>query len=70
MKEPIQEKLYTVKEAAHFLGLSKSTLDKWRVYGKGPVFIKMGRCVRYRQEDLHKYVAGKSVSSTSMYIDK
>jgi len=46
----------TVEQAANYLGLAVSTLNKWRCLGDGPVFIKMGRAVRYRRRDLEKYI--------------
>lgn len=49
----------TVQQASEYLGLAVSTLNKWRCQGGGPVFIKMGRAVRYRIEDLEKYVITK-----------
>lgn len=51
-----QKVVLTTREAAAFLGLAISTLNKWRCYGKGPQFIKLGRAVRYRQDDLERYV--------------
>jgi predicted DNA-binding transcriptional regulator AlpA len=40
-------------DAAAYLGISKSTLEKWRVSGKGPRFLKIGaRLVGYDQADL------------------
>jgi len=41
--------LLTVDQVSIYLGLARSTLNKWRCHGGGPVFIKMGRAVRYRQ---------------------
>lgn len=41
-----------VVEAADYLGLSKSWLDKLRIDGKGPAHYRIGRQVRYRIEDL------------------
>ena len=38
----------TVQQASAYLGLAVSTLNKWRCHGGGPVFIKMGRAVRYK----------------------
>ena len=55
----------TTEDAARYLGLSKSTLNKWRVYGLGPTFIKLGRAVRYRLEDLDQYLAESAKRSTS-----
>jgi excisionase family DNA binding protein len=42
----------TVKEAAERLGLSTNTLNRWRGTGEGPAFLKLGRRVLYREEDL------------------
>jgi predicted DNA-binding transcriptional regulator AlpA len=51
--------------AAPLIGWSVSTLQKKRVAGDGPPFVKLGRSVRYRPEDLEAYVAARVVSSTS-----
>lgn len=57
--------IMTVQQAATYLGLAVSTLNKWRCHGGGPVFIKMGRAVRYRQPDLESFVLEMSRTSTS-----
>ena len=54
----------TVVQAATYLGLAVSTLNKWRCHGGGPIFIKMGRAVRYRKEDLDQFVMDGRASST------
>ncbi len=46
-----------VRQAAEYVGLSKSFLDKARCYGTGPVFIKLGNSVIYRTEDLDDWLA-------------
>ncbi|CAN7701148.1 helix-turn-helix transcriptional regulator [Mesorhizobium sp. LjNodule214] len=46
-----------VHDAAKYLGLSKSFLDKARCYGGGPAFIKLGASVIYRTDDLDAWVA-------------
>ena len=51
--------------ASRHLGLAVSTLEKMRVYGDGPSFVKMGRSVRYRICDLEAYLAQRVVGSTS-----
>lgn len=56
------------EDAAPFAGLSVSTLQKKRVSGDGPPFVKIGRSVRYRPEDLEAYVAARVVGSTSEAI--
>ena len=57
--------ILTTSEAARYLGLAMSTLNKWRCHGGGPVFVKLGRAVRYRHEDLDTYISTRSLSSTS-----
>ena len=44
--------LRTSKEAAAFLNVSVSWLTKSRMRGDGPPFIRIGRCVRYRDTAL------------------
>jgi excisionase family DNA binding protein len=56
-----------VKEAASRLGLSASTLNKWRTQGRGPRFVKLGRAVCYRPSDLDGWVHEQLKSSTSEY---
>ena len=43
----ISRKKLSTYEAAAYLGLGKSTLDKMRVTGIGPAFIKIGKRVVY-----------------------
>ncbi|MFL0418411.1 helix-turn-helix transcriptional regulator [Sphingomonas sp. 179-A 4D3 NHS] len=50
------------------LGLSPATLRNMRVKGDGPPFVKMGRAVRYREEDLRDWVAARVVGSTSQRV--
>jgi hypothetical protein len=37
---------------AAFLGVTEATLADWRYRRRGPAFVKVGRLVRYRPEDL------------------
>lgn len=57
--------LITTNQAANMLCLSEMTLRKWRWEGKGPRFIKLGRKVAYRQEDLYDWIDSQSRMSTS-----
>ena len=57
--------LLTSAQAAALVGLSRSSLNKMRVYGSGPIFAKLGRSVRYRRNDLDSWVAGRLIGSTS-----
>ncbi len=59
-------KLYDTIQAAEYLGgLQPNTLEGWRVSGKGCRFIKIGRLVRYRVEDLDAYLEAHTRTSTS-----
>ena len=42
-------------EVAARLGVSRFTVRSWRLKGLGPRFMKMGRAVRYRPEDVREY---------------
>lgn len=53
------------REAAKRIGLSKSTLDKLRVLGGGPVYLKLGRSVFYLDRDLQDWLSARRRSSTS-----
>jgi excisionase family DNA binding protein len=58
-------RLLTQSEAARQLRLSERTLERLRVSGGGPVYVKAGRSVRYREADLEAWIAARVVSSTS-----
>ncbi|HEU0156796.1 MAG TPA: helix-turn-helix domain-containing protein [Stellaceae bacterium] len=56
-----------VREAALYLGLGKSTLDKMRVTGDGPPYYRIGparRIVVYDRGDLDAWVAAGRQRST------
>jgi predicted DNA-binding transcriptional regulator AlpA len=42
------EPLLTSKEVAKILGLRAETLENWRIKGRGPRFVALGRKVAYR----------------------
>jgi excisionase family DNA binding protein len=54
-----------VKAAAKRLGLSKPHLDRLRITGGGPKFVKLGRRVVYRVADLDDWLEANLRSSTS-----
>jgi predicted DNA-binding transcriptional regulator AlpA len=51
--------------AGAFLGLSARTLERFRVSGHGPNYLKLGRRIAYRREDLTAWADGRRRSSTS-----
>ncbi len=52
-------------EAARRTGLASSTLRKLRLTGEGPRFMKLGRAVRYREDELNAWLAARTIGSTS-----
>lgn len=58
----------TTEEAGVYLRLSKSSLAKLRLYGGGPMFIRVsGRKIVYRRSDLEFWMAAREHRSTSEY---
>ena len=57
-----------VIQAASYTNLSKSSLDKRRVYGGGPLYIKVGARVVYDRVDLDTWLIGKKVANTSQQV--
>ena len=55
----------TTQQAADYLGMSKSTLEKLRVKGGGPRFIKRGRSVVYLVAHLDAWDEANTRASTS-----
>ena len=64
---PMDGPFLTVREAAGHLKLSKSLLDKLRLTGEGPAYMKLGqRRVVYAVEDLDAWAEkGRRESTTS-----
>ena len=61
----IKKVLLNTKEVQIQWGICKSTLEKLRVYGGGPKFIKRGRSVFYTAESIQSWLASHQRSSTS-----
>ena len=57
--------LLDVEDVARILNCSVSILNKWRLLGKGPRFVRMGALVRYRPSDIHAFITARVASSTS-----
>jgi predicted DNA-binding transcriptional regulator AlpA len=48
--------LWNQKQLAEYLGKSTAWCERARWAGDGPKFIKLGRHVRYRVEDVHAWI--------------
>jgi excisionase family DNA binding protein len=52
------------KELSVYLGVPVATLDAWRYKGVGPRFMKVGRHVRYRAEDVEAWLSEQAKTPT------
>jgi predicted DNA-binding transcriptional regulator AlpA len=53
-----------IKAAAATAGVSVSLMNKMRVYGGGPLYVKIGRVVRYDESDVAAWLDGRKRSAT------
>ena len=60
-----ERSLLSTEEAAKRLGLSARTLERYRVSGEGPEFVKMGHAVRYTTPKLNDWLEACTRRSTS-----
>ncbi len=51
-----EKKYLTTKELADYLGISEATLLLHRQLNTGPAYVKIGRLVRYNQEDVEEWI--------------
>ncbi|RDV04519.1 helix-turn-helix transcriptional regulator [Undibacter mobilis] len=58
-------KLLDQNQVSERWGVSVRTLERYRLTGTGPRFIRIGRLVRYRESDLEEYVFDHVRTSTS-----
>lgn len=57
---------FNTPEAANYVRLAPVTLERFRLTGEGPKFLKLGKkTVRYRKSDLDEWLASRVVASTS-----
>lgn len=50
---------------AERLGTTERSLSEWRINGRGPKFIRVGRSVRYRPEAVDAWLLSQEYASTS-----
>ncbi|MEU6645487.1 helix-turn-helix domain-containing protein [Saccharomonospora sp. NPDC046836] len=52
----MNNKLLTIDDLAHYLGIPKNTLYQWRTKGYGPTGRRIGKHIRYRTEDVNTWI--------------
>ena len=60
-------KLLTNDQTAELIGLKSNTLEIWRWQGKGPVYRKIGRLVRYAESDVLAWLDAQTRQNTSQH---
>jgi len=66
MPATLPSPLVDEKQAAEILGVTPGTLSVWRCTRRYPLpYVKCGRAVRYRVEDLERFIAERTVSETT-----
>lgn len=52
-------------QTADLIGVRPNTLEIWRIQGKGPIYRKVGRLVRYVEADVLAWLTAQTRASTS-----
>jgi predicted DNA-binding transcriptional regulator AlpA len=63
MQDVSVERLLDERSAASVLSCSVALMRKWRLFREGPVYVKIGRLVRYRQSDLNAFLESHLVAT-------
>lgn len=58
-------KLATPQDVASYLGTTPDAIAQWRYRGTGPKFVKVGRSVRYRWEDVATWLDEQTRQGTA-----
>ena len=61
--------LYDEHKTSELLKVSKRWLQTARQSGTGPNYVKIGRLVRYRSQDLENWISAQTRSSTCNVIN-
>lgn len=67
-KSQISKKHMMQKKLAQRWCISERTLERWRIIGWGPIFLKIGGRVIYREEDILTYEEQTLAASTQSRV--
>lgn len=59
----MMDSLMTPRSVAAVLNVRPDTLSQWRFANRGPAYVKIGRLVRYREDDLTAWLEAMRVPS-------
>jgi excisionase family DNA binding protein len=60
----------TEKEVAEQIKVSLASLRRWRLLQRGPRFIKVGSLVRYRADDLDRWLETLPTGGTTPQVEE
>lgn len=58
--------LMTPLDLSEYLGVPPGTLANWRYQGRGPAFVRVGRLVRYRADDVIEWIEDQMTGANSV----
>ena len=61
----MNEELLDTLQVATVYGLTPECIRRWRMLGAGPRFIRLGRSVRYRREEVEAFARRREFASTT-----
>ena len=61
----MSDRFFTPETLSKELEITMSTLAKWRLYGGGPRYAKMGKNIRYEKCDVDEWVENNKRRTTS-----
>lgn len=64
-RAPVLDGLLTPPALAERLEVTERTLSEWRITGRGPAFIRLGKTVRYRPLAVETWLLSQEHQSTS-----
>jgi hypothetical protein len=59
----VLEEVLDERGAARMIGCSVALMRKWRLFNEGPSYVKVGRLVRYRQDDIDAFLNANRVQT-------
>ena len=62
---PAARRLLDTTQLCELLGIGHKAVEKWRLHGKGPRFIKVGKLVRYDEADVFAWIEERKRGNTS-----
>ena len=56
--------VFSPQVLSEYVGIPATTLAQWRWAGTGPAYVKVGRMVRYRREDVEAWLDSQRHETT------